>query len=196
MTARRFARRAAKTPTAWVLTEDDGYSQEPFGQTTGDGTITTILVAGQAAGAGNPLDINRCTVLRVKGQIWLADTQPPPDYNVPEFNSMHLGVKVVNIAANQIQEQSPSLAWDGDASWMWLDQYLVAPCASSVPAPSVGSAKAVILGYNLVKIDLDIKVKRKLLPDQALCLFTSCTGSTDRTVNVWCKLRTLISRTA
>jgi len=178
---RNYTRRA-KRPMSWVLTEDDGFAAAGFAQ--GPSTITTVLAAGAVGGGGNALVPTRATVLRVKGQIILADFA---NSGATLVHYVAMGIRVVDVVSNIPVEIDPLAVNNGDGGWMWLWT------GTCVPYSSVSSGVYLNRGSDkaLQTIDVDIKSKRIVKSDQALCLFSRTFG--EDSVNLLPRLRTLVS---
>lgn len=177
----RRRRRGAKRPTQWVCSTL-GYGPP---QTVVNGVVLRVMLVGTTGTTADfdPPLMNRYTVLRIRGHI---------DYTIGTGAAIintrwRWGIIVTKTSGGGIAASlpDPASSVDGDSPWLWL-----ASAFHGAAAANTGVTP------NLV-IEVDVKAKRVMRPDEALmlCSFQEQSFGAASMVNTP-YLRTLISRSA
>jgi len=202
MRSRRMFVRREKKPTAWVVNSDAGWRADgaPLIVAAGGGLVQVSLVEAQSTGA--TLLPNTATVLRVKGSITCAyfatAMQTPLTSALTMHYALRMGIAVTSAAGGTIQSPSPMAGDDADRPWMWFKSVILGPKVLATNVAGIGGPPVLALGTDWNQIvDVDIRVKRKLKPNDVLSLFLlGTTNSAESECEVTPMLRTLIQKVA
>lgn len=183
---RRMAGRRRR-PVQWVA-GNEAYVGIPHALNSSTPSLM-MLVGTYASGASpvgiEPPIIGRFTVERIRGQCVVS---PGGVWAQGDVAIIGLGIIVLNVPAGGtvVSIPDPNVPADADKSWLWLAHYSMGTEVPNVVENSFASM-----------MDVDVKVRRVLRPDQRLYLIGKTiavvgTGA----VNLYPFVRTLISRVA
>jgi len=195
---RRFTARKPKSPTAWVHLPGSGGTWSTNGnpQTISAGVVTSfILVQATSLNQGS-LHPTAATVVRIRGNLkFFNEAEVDVTAVATQRAEIALGIIVVSAQAGTITAINPNGVEDADRSWLWLKNFTmgvkVLQTALGVPFFQTD------INTWCRDIPVDIKVKRRLHPNDVLVLFAYLNSSSPlEELFIVPQLRSLIMKVA
>lgn len=185
---RRHRSFRAKKPVRWFVADGTYMAKNNWRDIASSSLVpdVAILALHQRATLATPELVQqneRHTIEAVRGEILMNGSS---DANL----NLHMGIRVVDLLPTGVpQAYDPQDPDESGDSWMWLKHVYV-------PLGSLGS-----VGLSTNNVEVHIKSKRKLLPNQALVLYSTASQTSldsmvqsNGTVTIYPYLRTLVSR--